>query len=51
MDKTQPKGAGDFLLKAGQSVTFQYRVLLHEGAPDAAKLAERFDAYAQETSN
>jgi hypothetical protein len=51
MDKTQPKGAGDFLLKAGQSVTFQYRVLLHEGAPDAAKLAERFDAYVQETSH
>jgi hypothetical protein len=47
MDKTQPKGAGDYKLAAGKSVTFKYRVLLHEGDGDADKLAERFDEYAK----
>jgi hypothetical protein len=31
MDKNQPQGAGDFTLKAGQSITFRYRLLIHEG--------------------
>ena len=47
MDKTQPKGAGDYKLAAGKSVIFKYRVLLHEGDGDADKLAERFDEYAK----
>jgi len=47
MDKAQPKGAGDFTLKAGQSVTFKYRLLLHEGHAAAANVAERYAAFEQ----
>jgi hypothetical protein len=46
MDKNQPTGAGDFTLKAGQSVTFKYRVLLHEGDAVQAKIASRYQEYA-----
>ena len=47
MDKAQPKGAGDFTLKAGQSVTFKYRLLLHAGDAAAAKVAERYASFEQ----
>jgi hypothetical protein len=47
MDKNQPEGAGSFTLKAGQSVTFKYRILIHEGDGEAAKLGDRYQAYAQ----
>ena len=47
MDKTQPKGAGDYTLAAGQSVTFKYRVLIQQGEPDVAKLGERFADYTK----
>ncbi len=46
MDKNQPAGAGDFTLKAGQSATFKYRILIHEGDGEAAKVADRFKAFA-----
>lgn len=46
MDKTQTKGAGDYKLPAGESVTLRYRVLIHEGAPDAAALDARFAAFS-----
>ena len=46
MDKSQPKGAGDYVLKAGQSITFKYRVLIHSGEPDAAEIEKRFSEYA-----
>jgi hypothetical protein len=46
MDKNQPKGAGDFTLKAGQSITFRYRIWVHEGSGDAAKIAARFTEFA-----
>jgi hypothetical protein len=45
MDKTQPKGAGAYTLKAGQSLTFKYRVIFAEGDAAAAKGAERFAAW------
>ncbi len=48
MDKTQPKGAGDFKIPAGQTVTFRYRILLHEGDAALAKVAERYAEYASE---
>jgi hypothetical protein len=48
MDKTQPAGAGDFKIPAGQSATFKYRFILHEGDATQAKTAERFAAYAAE---
>jgi hypothetical protein len=44
-DKTKPEGAGDFPLKAGQSLTLKYRVFIHEGDAAAAKVAERYDEY------
>ncbi len=47
MDKTQPKGAGDYALKAGQSITLKYRVLIHKDEPDAAKLDAQFADYAK----
>ena len=46
MDKTQPAGTGDFKLAAGQSVTFQYRIILHAGDAAQGKIAERFAEYA-----
>lgn len=46
MDKTQPNGAGDYKLAAGQSVTFKYRFYLHEGDAKQAKVAERFQEFA-----
>ena len=42
MDKSQPKGSGDYLLKAGQSVTFKYRVFIHAGEADVAEIERRF---------
>jgi Methane oxygenase PmoA len=46
MDKTQAKGAGDYLLGSGKSVTFKYRVWMHTGAADAAEIGRRFSEYA-----
>jgi len=46
MDKNLPKGSGDYALKAGQSITFRYRILIHEGDAAAAKVAERFAEFA-----
>ena len=46
MDKKQPAGTGDFKLAGGQSVTFQYRIILHAGEAAQAKIAERFADYA-----
>lgn len=48
MDKNQPSGAGDFTLKAGQSITFRYRILIHEGDAAAAKVADRFQSFTQD---
>jgi hypothetical protein len=48
MDKNQPGGAGDFTLKAGQSVTFRYRILIHEGDAAAAKVTERYQSFTQD---
>ena len=47
MDKTQPAGTGDFKLPAGQSVTFQYRIILHTGDASQAKIAEHFALYGK----
>ncbi|MBN2308083.1 MAG: PmoA family protein [Candidatus Hydrogenedentes bacterium] len=37
---------GDYTLKKGESLTFHYRVLVHSGTPEQAKVAERFAEYA-----
>jgi hypothetical protein len=46
MDKSQPKGAGDYVLPAGKSVTFKYRVLMHSGEPDVAEIGKRWDEFS-----
>lgn len=46
MDKTKAKGEGDFKIAAGQSATFRYRIVIHEGDAAAAKIAERYADYA-----
>ena len=42
----KPRGTGDMVIEAGGSVTFKYRFLFHEGDAEAAKIAERYAAYA-----
>jgi hypothetical protein len=41
------KAAGDLKIPAGQSVTFRYRVVLHEGDEKAARIAERYAEYVK----
>jgi hypothetical protein len=50
MDKSKPKGSGAFKLAAGQSVTFRYRIYIHEGDATQAKVAERFAEYSGESA-
>ncbi len=47
MDKSQPKGAGDFALAAGKSVTFKYRVVIHSGEPDVAAIDALFTEFTK----
>lgn len=39
--------AGDFKILAGQSASFRYRVILHEGDEKAGQIAARFEDYAR----
>lgn len=41
------KTAGDFKIPAGQSATFRYRVVIHEGDEKTADIAGRFAEYAR----
>jgi hypothetical protein len=45
-DKKNPKGAGDFVIEPGKTATFRYRVVIHEGDAQAAKLDEKFKEFA-----
>ena len=47
MDKTKPKGSGDYTLKAGQSITLKYRILITQGDENAAKQNERYAEFAK----
>jgi hypothetical protein len=40
------KHAGDLKIPAGQSVTFRYRVIIHEGDEKTAEIARRYAEYA-----
>ena len=40
------KNAGDFTVEAGQSITLNYRVLIHKGDEQEGRVAEVFRAYA-----
>ncbi len=39
--------AGDYTLPAGQSLTFSYRVILHEGDAAAAQIASAYDQFKE----
>ena len=43
-----PKQDGSYLLPAGQSVTFAYRVVIHGGDYKKAKISERYKEYAKQ---
>jgi hypothetical protein len=43
----KPKGTGDFILPAGQSVAFRYRFYLHEGDEKQARVAEHYQEYCR----
>lgn len=45
-DRAQPKGAGDYTLPAGRSLTLRYRFYFHFGDEKAANVAERYAEYA-----
>ena len=45
MDKTKAKGAGDYTLKAGQSITLKYRILITQGDEAAVKQDARYQDY------
>lgn len=38
---------GDYLLKANESLTFNYRLLIHSGDVEEAQVADRYAVYAQ----
>ncbi len=42
----EPPGTGDLTIKAGQSATFRYRFVFHEGGPEEARIAEQYQRYA-----
>ncbi len=44
-EKQQPKDAGQLTVPAGQSLTFRYRVYLHEGDEQQASVAEHYRQY------
>jgi hypothetical protein len=46
-DKLPDKNAGDLTVPAGKSVTFRYRIYLHEGDDQQAKVAERYQQYVK----
>lgn len=46
MDKSKPKGSGDYTLKAGEKLTLKYRIAFTEGDAAAAKAEDRWKAWA-----
>src|SRR5438270_9730611 len=47
--KANPEHAGDFKIPAGQTASFRYRVVIHEGDAGRAKLGEKYRAFAGES--
>jgi hypothetical protein len=43
----EPRRTGDMTIPAGESVTFRYRFVFHEGDPEGADLAERYRDYVE----
>ena len=47
-EKLKDEHAGDLLILSGKSITFRYRIYLHEGDEKQAKVAERYAEFAKE---
>ena len=45
-DKGTPRHAGDLVMQPGQTVTFRYEVIVHQGDAAAAKLDEKYKQFA-----
>lgn len=43
-----PEGIGNMLIASGNSVTFRYRFIFHEGDAQQAKIAEQYTAFAND---
>lgn len=41
----EPPGTGDLVIAAGESIAFRYRYVFHEGDPEQAGVAERYQRY------
>jgi hypothetical protein len=46
-EKTADPNAGDLTVPAGQTITFRYRILLHEGDEQQGRVAERYKEFVQ----
>lgn len=47
-EKETEKGAGDYTIKNGESLTFQYRTIFHEGGKGAIDAAAAFEKFSGE---
>jgi hypothetical protein len=45
----QPRGTGNMTVPAGESVTFRYRFLFHQGDPQEADIPTRYQQYVKTT--
>lgn len=43
-----PKGSGDLVMESGESVTFRYRILFHEGELDQRMINEHYEEFSHE---
>jgi hypothetical protein len=47
MDKTLPPGSRNLKLAPGQKATFKYRILIHQGETEQARIADRYAEYTK----
>lgn len=45
-EKETEKGAGDYTIKAGDSLTFRYRTIFHQGGKDAIDVKKAFEDFS-----
>ncbi|MEX2581022.1 MAG: PmoA family protein [Verrucomicrobiales bacterium] len=45
-EKDAPEGAGNHTIENGDSLTFRYRTIFHEGDAESAEIAKAFEAFA-----
>lgn len=46
-EKEAEKGAGDYTIKNGETLTFRYRTIFHRGNAETAGVADAYKAYAE----